>query len=220
MARGNQQDTYTNFYVKLVGLKKGSKECYFEFKQKQGDNYVVVDKTQAFDGTLEHIKSKEIEHEGKKKPVLEISLRDDVAGERYLLNLGMSNIARSLISSLNSAETLSSLSFWTKMGDNGFPILVTKANGSDQKLQWSLDMKELSAKYVTEHKVDDEIIRSYKALDQYLLADILPGIISKIVQQPKASIMTKKDTALEEVTKANVYESSNSEEEADDDLPF
>ena len=218
MARGNQQDNYTNFYVKLVGLKKGSKECFFEFKQKKGDKYEVVDKQQTFEGLLETIKVKEIEHEGKKKPVLEIILRDDIAAERYFLNMGMSNISRQLISCLHSAESLNHLSFWTKMGDNGFPILVTKANNSSDKLQWGLDMKELSAKYVTEHKVGDDIIRVYKELDNYLLTQILPGVISKIVQQPKASIMTVKDSVPAEVVKPNVYEAS--EEESDDDLPF
>ena len=99
MARGNQQtDNYANLYVKLVGLKKGSKECFFEFKKKTGDNYEVVDKNNAFDGGVEKIGYKEIEVEGKKKPVLEIILRDDFAQERYLLNLGMTNVSRQLIS--------------------------------------------------------------------------------------------------------------------------
>jgi hypothetical protein len=222
MARGNQnQDNYSNFYVKLQGLKKGSKECFFEFKQKQGDTYVVTDKNSSFDGVLESIKQEEIEHEGKKKPVLKITLRDDFATERYILTLGMNNVSRSLISSLSTADKLESLSFWTMMGDKGFPIFVAKANGSQEKLQWGHDMVELQKKLVTEHKIGDDIIRDYSALDKFLLGEILPTVIAKVVPAPKASVMTTKD-ALSEVTKPDIYKASeqSSSDDADDDLPF
>lgn len=227
MARGNQQtDNYTNLYVKLVGLKKGSKECFFEFKKKEGDKYVVVENNSSFDGGVEKIGYKEIEVEGKKKPVLEIILRDDYAQERYLLNLGMTNIARQLISCLTTADKIESLSFWTKMGDNGFPVFVTKANGNQDKLQWGLDMKALSEKYVTEHKIAGDIIRDYTELDKYLLGTVLPTVISKVVALPKASIMTAKDP-IEQVAKEDVYRATfislnkeSTSEEEDDDLPF
>lgn len=223
MARGNQQtDNYTNFYVKLVGLKKGSKECFFEFKKKEGDKYVIVENNASFDGNVEKISYKEIEVEGKKKPILEIVLRDDYSQERYLLNLGMTNIARQLISCLTTADKIESLSFWTKMGDNGFPVFVTKANGNQDKLQWGLDMKALSEKYVTEHKIAGDIIRDYSELDKYLLGTVLPTVIEKVVGLPKASIMTAKDP-IEQVTKADIYkvsEESTSEDEEDTDLPF
>lgn len=222
MARGNQQsDNYTNLFVKLVGLKKGSKECFFEFKKKVGDNYEVVDKNNAFDGGVEKIGYKEIEVEGKKKPVLEIVLRDDYTQERYLLNLGMTNVSRQLISCLTTADKIESLSFWTKMGDAGFPVFVTKANGSNEKLQWGLDMKALSEKYVTEHKIAGDIIRDYTELDKYLLGTVLPTIIAKVVALPKASIMTAKDP-IDEVAKPDIYKASGeyTSEEVDDDLPF
>jgi hypothetical protein len=222
MARGNQQtDNYTNFYVKLVGLKKGSKECFFEFKKKEGDKYVVVENNSSFDGNVEKISYKEIEVEGKKKPILEVILRDDYSQERYYLNLGMSNISRQLISCLTTADKIESLSFWTKMGDNGFPVFVTKANGNQDKLQWGLDMKALSEKYVTEHKIAGDIIRDYSELDKYLLGTILPTVIEKVVGLPKASIMTAKDP-IEQVTKEDIYKASeeSTSEEEDDDLPF
>jgi hypothetical protein len=222
MARGNQQtDNYTNFYVKLVGLKKGSKECFFEFKKKEGDKYVVVENNSSFDGNVEKISYKEIEVEGKKKPILEVILRDDYSQERYYLNLGMTNIARQLISCLTTADKIESLSFWTKMGDNGFPVFVTKANGNQDKLQWGLDMKALSEKYVTEHKIAGDIIRDYSELDKYLLGTVLPTVIEKVVGLPKASIMTAKDP-IEQVTKEDIYKASeeSTSEEEDDDLPF
>ena len=227
MARGNQQtDNYTNLYVKLVGLKKGSKECFFEFKKKEGDKYVVIENNSSFDGGVEKIGYKEIEVEGKKKPVLEVILRDDYAQERYLLNLGMTNIARQLISCLTTADKIESLSFWTKMGDNGFPVFVTKANGNQEKLQWCLDMKALSEKYVNEHKIAGDIIRDYSELDKYLLGTVLPTVIEKVVGLPKASIMTAKDP-IEQVAKEDVYRATfislnkeSTSEEEDDDLPF
>jgi hypothetical protein len=222
MARGNQQtDNYANLYVKLVGLKKGSKECFFEFKKKDGDKYVVIENNNAFDGGVEKIGYKEIEVEGKKKPVLEIILRDDFAQERYLLNLGMTNVSRQLISCLTTADKIESLSFWTMMGEKGFPVFVTKANGSNDKLQWGLDMKALSEKYVTEHKIAGDIIRDYTELDKYLLGTVLPTVIEKVVGLPKASVMTAKDP-IEQVTKADIYKASeeSSYEEEDGDLPF
>lgn len=222
MARGNQQtDNYANLYVKLVGLKKGSKECFFEFKKKDGDKYVVIENNNAFDGGVEKIGYKEIEVEGKKKPVLEIILRDDFAQERYLLNLGMTNVSRQLISCLTTADKIESLSFWTKMGDAGFPVFVTKANGSNEKLQWGLDMKALTEKYVTEHKIAGDIIRDYTELDKYLLGTVLPTVIEKVVGLPKASVMTTKDP-IEQVTKPDIYKASeeSSYEEEDGDLPF
>jgi hypothetical protein len=222
MARGNQQtDNYTNFYVKLVGLKKGSKECFFEFKKKEGDKYVIAENNSSFDGNVEKISYKEIEVEGKKKPILEVILRDDYSQERYYLNLGMTNIARQLISCLTTADKIESLSFWTKMGDNGFPVFVTKANGNQDKLQWGLDMKALSEKYVTEHKIAGDIIRDYSELDKYLLGTVLPTVIEKVVGLPKASIMTAKDP-IEQVTKEDIYKASeeSTSEEEDDDLPF
>ena len=222
MARGNQQtDNYTNFYVKLVGLKKGSKECFFEFKKKEGDKYVIAENNSSFDGNVEKISYKEIEVEGKKKPILEVILRDDYSQERYYLNLGMTNIARQLISCLTTADKIESLSFWTKMGDNGFPVFVTKANGNQDKLQWGLDMKALSEKYVTEHKIAGDIIRDYSELDKYLLGTVLPTVIEKVVGLPKASIMTAKDP-IDKVTKEDIYKASeeSTSEEEDDDLPF
>lgn len=185
MAIGNQlNDGYKNFYVKLVGTKRGSKECYFEFKTKAEGTYVVEQKSNEYSGTCEKIELKTFQYEGKEGKSLEISLRDDTEKHRYILSLGINNVSRGLLSSLDSLDEISQLRFVTFIGKNKKDepqlIFLAYANGSSEKLMWSHNIADLFKKLVKSVKVNGETINDYGELNEFFLGSVLPSVKSKI----------------------------------------
>lgn len=217
MARGQKKDGYKVFYTKLQGLKKGSKECYFEFKTKVESGYEVADKSNSVDGVVERLEHKTFEYEGKKKDLIELVLRDDNEHERYVINFGVNNISRQFLSCLSGASNVTRLRLNVFMGDKGFPIFLTYANGDSKHLNWNHDFSELNKELVPEVKVNGDTVKDYSKINELFLSEVLEEAVSKITPAEKPMPVSSMETSAgsaEETT----YEDESEEEE--DDLPF
>src|SRR5210317_1839459 len=104
MALSSGSDNLKTFYVKVQGLKKGSKEIYFEVKDT--DKNVLDNQHNSLKGTLKDVRVDSYEYEGEKKNSLKFLITDQDAGEKYYLQMGLSSFSQGILNSLASADML------------------------------------------------------------------------------------------------------------------
>jgi len=219
MAIGNQMnDGYKNFYVKLVGAKKGSKEVFFEFKTKTDGAYTVEQKASEYSGVCEKIELKPFTYEGREMKAIEIALRDDTEKHRYILSLGVNNISRGLLSSLDSLDEVSMLKFVAFLGKNKKDepqlIFLAYANGESKPTRWSHDMVGLFKEKVKQVVVNGDNVNDFTQLNDLFLNEVLPSVKAKINSLGQG----ESHGAVEEVVEDK---SEGADEEYDgQDLPF
>jgi hypothetical protein len=189
MAIGNT-DTKKNYYVKVLGLKKGSTETVaFQFQTKnpnptgEEDKYLVQTATE-FDGTLVGCKHKTYEHEGETIDQVELTFED--GEERYILRMGVSGFSTQILNSLASQEEFGSVRIALSRR-NGYPSAWIENKG--EKCDWAYDYKEVIAPLVKVTKVGKKDVVDSSERDEWLINTVIPKI-NEATATPEANVTT------------------------------
>ena len=204
-------------YAKIKGLKKGSKELFFECKVKKGDTYVdYTDQVVTnIEGTLMKVEAKNYEYEGETIDYLEFLFNDGV--NRIKLSLGLNGMTTGILNSLIGCESIGNVAISIYRNAKGYPAAYVTNNG--EKTEWSWDIEKLKS-MVDVVKVGNKDVIDSSARDAFLLEEIknlkIKGEEPAKVPQASANNVV----AVENVAGVDVPFAETTNHDENDDLPF
>lgn len=218
--RGNESGE-TNlklFFMKIRGLKKGE-TAYIEQVEALGDKKTMkLDETiSKVSGTLKKVDIHEYEFEGKKIQEVKLLLTDPLAGEAYLLGVGLNSIGRGIINTLLGLQqpygNLEVRIYNRK--DNNLPAVYIEHNGV--KASWKYTPDDVKQKdLIQEYQVpeDGKMVtrKDYFKLHAFLLDELKQNVM------PKLNAAQPSPTPTQSMSMATPAVAASAE--ADDDLPF
>jgi hypothetical protein len=145
MGYGNgQENSLPTTFFKIVGLKPGSDEIYFEGRKKVGSEYQTIEeKPNTLFGHLTEVSVKEYEWEGEKKHSVKIVLDD--ASDRVILEGGFSNLMVNILNTIaGNSEPVDKLSLNVYISKKGYPSISIGINNQtweDNKWKWDYTKK-------------------------------------------------------------------------------
>ena len=208
MAIGNN-DTKKNYYVKVLGLKKGSTDpVQFQFQTKndaptgEDDKYLVQTSTE-FNGKLVECKHKTYTHEDETIDQVELKFED--GEERYILRMGVSGFSTQILNSLASQEQLGDVRIALSRY-NGYASAWIENNG--EKCNWKYDYKETIAPMITKAKVGKKEVIDSSERDKWVINNLIPEVDSVTYTPTNETTTTSEPQTVEAVN------------EEESDLPF
>lgn len=116
------------------------------------------------DGTFKGIRFYDKEIAGEQVRVFDLLLEDD--GTEYIVQSGMTGVARSLLNCLISLTEIGHLELSLYRNKKGYPNVGVKHNG--ENVSWKLSFDEQEAKVVSTPLPKGKTHRDYTELQQYL----------------------------------------------------
>tara|TARA_R110002020_G_scaffold17376_6_gene61113 strand:- start:473 stop:1120 length:648 start_codon:yes stop_codon:yes gene_type:complete len=203
-------------FVKIKGLKKGSKDLYFECKKKIGDGYQIEPGTESItniEGAVTKIGSSEYTHEGEVIKFVEMYLNDGV--EVMKLTLGLNNLTTSLLNSLRGCEKVGVVKLSIYRNKAGYPSIFVTNDG--ERTEWAWKHEDLG-KMVEVHKVGNQTVVDSSVRDAFLLEEL--QYIEIVGEVPETSINKTVETAVENVAGHDMPLVGEEPLDSEDDLPF
>jgi hypothetical protein len=171
MIGDKNQENLDAYFAKIVGLKKGSEELYFEFRQKNESTggYDVLDiKERTIGGYLVEIKAEEREFEGDTIQSIKLYLKDPDERQLIILSIGLNGISRTLLNGMLGTANLNG--FWKltlyKSKENGMPNLWAEVDG--EKLEWKYDWNKDFKPKINVIKKGKKTENDYSDLNEWL----------------------------------------------------
>lgn len=179
MSTGNGGSNDKAFFAKIQGLKKGSKELYFEVKTKEdGELVVIKEKPTKIEGYLEKIEMRKFEYDGKVHDDIKLIMKDN--GEVYFISVGLNSMSRNIFNSLATVELFGKIAISVYFNKKGFPTSFITNDGA--KTPWKYTFEELNAKVEDIKNSKGEVLqRDYSELDRFYLETVIPAIQAKLV---------------------------------------
>lgn len=172
------QNTLNTLYVKVIWLKIGETDLYFEAKKKEDNTYNVVSRGDVVSGRLKEITVKEYESNGKLCKSVNFTFIDD-EDTKIILNLGINKLSRQVLNLLINSDKLDVLDFKLYRNKKNYACMEIKNNW--EKLGWKYDFNDLNKKvdYI-KNKKGEVISADYSELDEWFINEIIPEIAQKI----------------------------------------
>lgn len=120
----------------------------FDVQEKQGDNYVSIQKVTDVSGDLIKVETRQNEYEGSPIRNVKLALRDAEKGEVYFTEFGLgSGLGRGLANSLLSLKAYSKIEIGlygqkSKKDGKTYPAVSLRQGGTDDTVKWAYDPKE------------------------------------------------------------------------------
>lgn len=217
MARGNSEfGNLKLFFMKITGLKDGEKATIKQTEVVGQKEYRELDETiQYVSGELVKVESREYEpRAGEKALELKVWLKDEPAGELYIVSVGMNSIGRSILNSILGIQPpygVLKLSVSNNKKSGRGQVWV-EHNGEQAK--WKYDW-ETQKKYIVENSVRKNgqtvVENDYYDLNQFLIKE-LKAIEGNFSKAPSGELTSDIKPSSEPLAPEGVDET--------DDLPF
>jgi len=204
---GGNTDVKNAYYFKVIGLKKGSEEVYFEVKQKdENGDYPVVNKVKGVQGHLESIKLEKRDYQGEEIVTYKFVMKDKE--DLYIVSFGNNSVLRSLLNCLASADIVGEIAFGVYINKNGNKSVWVK--NDNNSLGWKYKFEDLPEVKVA--KVGKKEVYDSTERDEFFESTVLKEVCEKLTPSPEA--VKAETNPLDEAI------NSAQEEDEDMDLPF
>ncbi len=151
MALGKTDRIAGKAYSLKLKLKDGTTFLdvpVFDVQEKQGDNYVSIQKVTDVSGDLIKVETRQNEYEGSPIRNVKLALRDAEKGEIYFTEFGLgSGLGRGLANSLLSLKAFNKVEIGlygqkSKKDGKTYPAVSLRQGGTDDTVKWAYDPKE------------------------------------------------------------------------------